>query len=148
MNERYAFIIMIKEKWWNEFRRLNRSGRTTHCYVQGGWAPPKNAKLLFFYVVRPIGEIQGYAEFIERKVGKMEALWKEYRDESCLSDEQYDDLMRGRLNVTFIRFENLWEASKPIPLNNILMLLGINRMSRKGFYIDKVTADKLIEVME
>ena len=148
MTERYAFIFMIREKWWNEFRRLNRLGRTIHCYVQGGWAPPKDTELLFFYVVKPIGEIQGYAEFVKRKVGKKEDMWKEYGHESCLSEEQYDNLMRGRPNVTFIRFKNLWEASKPIPFNNILVLLGINRMSRKGFYIDKGTADKLIEAME
>jgi len=148
MTERYAYILMIKEKWWNEFCRLSRSGRTKHSYVQGSWAPPKNAELLFFYVVKPIGEIQGYAEFIERKVGKMEALWEERGRESCLSYEEYNDLMRGRLNVTFIRFENLWEASKPIPLSNILMLLGINRMPRRGLYIGKETADKLIELME
>jgi len=148
MTERYAYILMIKEKWWNEFCRLNRLSKTTRSYVQGGRAPPKNTELLFFYVVKPIGEIQGYAEFIERKVGKLEALWEEYGRESCLSYEEYDDLMRGRLNVTFIRFENLWEASKPIPLSNILMLLGVNRMPRRGLYIGKETADKLIELME
>ena len=148
MTERYAYILMINGKWWNEFCRLNRLGETTHSYVQGSWAPPKTAELLFFYVVKPIGEVQGYAEFIERKVGKMEALWEEYGRESCLPYEEYDDLMRGRLNVTFIRFENLWEASKPIPLSNILMLLGVNRMPRRGLYIGKETADKLIELME
>lgn len=148
MAGRYAFVLMIKEKWWNEFRRRNRSGKKTHCYVKRGLAPPKNAEMLFFYVVEPVGEIQGYAEFIERRVGKREVLWKEYGHESCLSDEQYDDLMGGRPNVTFIRFENLWEATKAIPLKNILMLLGRERMSRKGFYIDKETADKLIGAME
>lgn len=123
-------------------------GQTTHSYVQASWAPPKNARLLFFYVIKPIGEIQGYAEFIERKVGKMETLWKEFGHESCLSYEQYDDLIRGRLNVTFIRFENLWQASKPIPLSNILMFLDMDRMPRRGLYIDKETADKLIGLME
>ena len=63
MSERYAYVMMIREKWWNEFRRLNRAGKTVHSYVRKGPAPPKEANLIFFYVVKPVGEIQGYAEF-------------------------------------------------------------------------------------
>ena len=148
MSENYAFVIMIKEKWWNEFRRLNRAGKTMPAYVQSGWAPPKNAKLIFFYVVKPVGEIQGYAEFHERIVGDAKALGKEYGHESCLgSEDEYDDLTKGKQKVTFIRFTNLHEAAKPIPSNDILTLLGTRRIPRKGFYINKETADGLIKKM-
>jgi len=148
MSERYAFVIMIKEKWWNKFLRLNKSGKTNHSYVQRGFGPPKDGKLIFFYVVKPVGEIQGYAEFKERVVGVTEAMWKEYGSESCASQDQYDDLLRGVGKVSFIRFTNLHEASKPIRLRDILAFLGVKRLPRRGFYINKELADTLIKLME
>jgi predicted transcriptional regulator len=145
MKENYAFVIMIKDKWWREFRRLYNEGKNVQSYVQGGWAPPKNTSLIFFYVTKPVAEIGGYAEFIERKVGEAEVLWKENGQESVLnSEERYSEFVKGKQRVSFIRFKNLHEAAKPMPLKNALMLLGVNRLSRKGLYIDKETADKLI----
>jgi len=149
MSEKHAFVVMIKEKWWNEFRRLNRTGKTIHAYVRRGLAPPKNAKLIFFYVVKPVGEIQGYAEFQERIVGETDAMWKEYGRESCLqSEDQYHDLLKGAGKASFIRFTNLHEASKPILSNDILTSLEVKRLSRKGFYINKEVADTLMKMME
>jgi len=148
MTEMNAFVIMIKDKWWREFLNFNERGKKVLSYVQGGWAPPKNTSLLFFYVSKPIGEIAGYAEFIERKVGDAESLWSEHGNESVLkTKEQYAGLIRGKQRVSFIRFKNLIEAANPLPVNNILMLLGRQRLSRKGFYIDKEMADKLIALM-
>jgi predicted transcriptional regulator len=148
MSERYAFVIMIKEKWWNEFRRLNISSKTDHAYVQRGFGPPKDGKLILFYVVKPVGEIQGYAKFKERVVGDTDAVWKEYGRESCASQDQYDDLLRGAGKVSFIRFTDLHEASKPIRLKDILGFLGVKRLPRRGFYINKELADTLIRIME
>lgn len=149
MSDKYAFVIMIKDKWWREFCRFHHKGKQTQSYVQGGWAPPKGASLMFFYVTKPVAEIAGYAEFIERKVGNAEDLWKEHGRESVLSSsEQYFDFVKGKQQISFIRFKNLQEATKPISLNNVLMLLGVNRLSRKGFYINKETANKLIALME
>jgi predicted transcriptional regulator len=149
MGENYAFVLMIREKWWREFCRLHHEGKQVQSYVQGGWAPPKNASLLFFYVTRPAGEIGGYAEFVERKVGEAEELWKEHGHESVLgSAEQYHAFVKDKQRVSFIRFKNLQEAAKPILLNNVLMLLGVKRLARKGFYVDKETADKLIALMK
>jgi len=148
MNEKYAFVIMIREKWWREFCNLSHKGKRAFSYIQGGWAPPKNASLIFFYVAKPVGEIAGYAEFIERKVGDIEGLWNEHGHESVLkSKEQYEEFIRDKERVSFIRFRNLHEAVKPVSLNNVLMLLGVKRLARKGFYIDKETADKLITLM-
>ena len=148
MSERYAFVIMIKERWWNEFRRLNSAGKTGHAYVQRGFGPPKDGKLIFFYVVKPVGEIQGYAEFRERVVGEVDTVWKEYGRESCLSEGQYDDFLRGARKVSFIRFTNLHESSKPILSNDILLSLGVKRLPRRGFYINKEVADTLMKMME
>ncbi len=148
MTERHAFVIMIKHKWWREFLSLNHKGKRVLSYVQGGWAPPKNTTLIFFYVTKPIAEIAGYAEFIERKVGDAESLWTEHGNESVLkSKEQFEEFILGKQRVSFIRFKNLNEAAKSIPFKNILVLLGVTRLSRKGFYIDRETADKLIALM-
>jgi predicted transcriptional regulator len=149
MKENYAFIIMIRDKWWREFCRLNSKERNVHSYVQGGWAPPKSAFLIFFYVAKPKREIAGYAEFIERKVGDARRLWKEHGSESVLgSEEKYLEFVKDKERVSFIRFKNLREAVKPVPLDNILMLLGVRRLSRKGVYVDKETADKLLTLMK
>ena len=53
MKERYAFVIMIRDKRWQEFRRLYREGKQVLSYVGRGAAPPKNASLLIFYVIKP-----------------------------------------------------------------------------------------------
>ena len=149
MKEKYAFVIMIKDKWWREFCRLRRKGKQVQSYVGGMRAAPTNASLLIFYVSKPVSEIGGYAEFIERKVGKPEELWKEHGDESVLnSEEQYFGFVNDKPIVSFIRFKNLNEAANPIPVKNILMLLGVKRLSRKGFYIDKETTEKMITLME
>jgi len=148
MKENYAFVIMIKDKWWREFCRRHHEGKNVHSYVQGGWAPPKNTSLIFFYVTKPVAEIGGYAEFVERKVGDAESLWSKHGTESALQTaEKYAEFMGGKQKVSFIRFKNLQETAKPIPLNNVLMLLGVKRLARKGFYINKETADKLIALM-
>jgi predicted transcriptional regulator len=149
MGGKRAFIMMIQKKWWNEFRHQHHQGRKIHSYVRRGAAPPKDASLILFYVTKPVGEVAGYAELIERKVGEAEELWEEHGAESVLSSkEQYEEFVRDSQRVSFVRFKDLHEASKPIPLNDIFMLLGIGRLSRKGFYVDKETADKLILSME
>lgn len=148
MKEKYAFVMMIRDKWWRGFCTFSHEGKKTFSYVQGGWAPPKNTSMIFFYVTKPVGEIAGYAEFIERKVADAENLWSEHGNESVLkSKERYEEFIRDKQRVSFIRFKNLHEAAKPIPLNNVLMLLSVKRLARKGFYIDKETADKLIALM-
>lgn len=145
----FAFVIMIKDKWWREFCRYGHEGKEVQSYVQGGWAPPKEAALIFFYVTKPMAEIAGYAEFLERKVGEAEEMWKQHGHESVLgSEKQYFEFVGGKQRISFIRFTNLREATKPIPLSNLLMFLGVKRLSRKGFYIDKETADKLLALME
>jgi predicted transcriptional regulator len=91
----------------------------------------------------------GYAEFVERKTGKAEEMWKKYGRESVLgSEEQYRQFSGDKQKVSFIRFRNLQEASRPIPLREILMLFGVKRLSRKGFYVNKRTAETLLSLME
>jgi predicted transcriptional regulator len=117
--------------------------------VGRGAAPPKGTQILLFYVSKPVKNLGGYADFVERKFGTPEELWSKYGDESVLkSEEDYEEFVGTTQNVSFIRFKNLHEAANPIPLGNLLMLLGVKRLSRKGFYVNKETAAKLISLME
>ena len=147
MSTQYAFVVMTKSKWWSEFRL--HGTEQVQSYIQKGLAPPKQTSLILFYVTKPVGEVAGYAEFIERKTGDPEKLWNEYGRESVLHPKQkYDEFVGKREKVSFIRFRNLREAVKPIPLSNLLLFLGMKRLSRKGFYLDKETAEELVAQMK
>jgi len=148
MDERYAFVMMIQKKWWQKFHRKNLQSEEIQSYVQKGLAPPRDTSLILFYVAKPVGEIAGYAEFVERKAGDSEELWKEHGGESVLSSrEQFKQFIGGSPRVSFVRFRNLHEAAAPIPLKNVLMLLGVKRLSRKGFYVNRRTAETLLALM-
>jgi predicted transcriptional regulator len=145
MSGRQAFVIMIQSRWWNEFCRRNHEGKKTHSFVLRGIAPPKDASKVLFYVTKPVGEIAGYADFIERKVGNADELWKEHGNESVLSSkEKYDDFVKDSWKVSFVRFKDLHEATKAIPLNQILTSLKVRRLGRKGFYIDNDTENEFV----
>jgi predicted transcriptional regulator len=148
MSGQQAFVIMVQNRWWSEFCRRNHDGKKTHSFVLRGIAPPKDASKVLFYVTKPVGEIAGYADFIERKVGDKDKLWKEYGDESVLgSKKNYDGFIKDSWRVSFVRFRDLHEAARAIPLNCVLMSLGVRRLSRKGFYIDKEAEDKFVTLM-
>ena len=149
MSTKHAFVILIKNEYWNEFCRQNHNGKRIHSYVRLGLAPPKETSTLVFYVTRPVGEIIGYADFIERKVGDAEKLWSEYGLETVLdSKKKYEEFIGDARRVSFIRFKSLHEATKPIPLSNALLFFGGKRLPRRGFYLDEETTDELITQME
>jgi predicted transcriptional regulator len=149
MNAKHTFVVMVKEKWWNEFKRHNRQGKQVHSYVQKGLRRPKAASLLLFYVTKPVGEVAGYAQFIERKFGDAYELWNTHGCESVMGSlTEYEEFIGDKLKISFIRFKNLHEAARPIPLNNLLLLLAVKRLARGGFFVDKETSDKLIALME
>jgi predicted transcriptional regulator len=141
---------MVREKWWRDFLNLHLKGKEVFSYVQsGGRARPKKApSLLFFYITKPVGEIGGYAEFIEHKIGDAEKLWNEHGEESVLESKmKYEEFTQGMRTVSFVRFKNLCIAAKPIPISSILVLLGKNRLPRRGRYVEKTMADKLVWLM-
>jgi predicted transcriptional regulator len=149
MSERYSFVIMVREKWWIEFRRRLQEGRGVHSFVITGAAPPKGTQLILFYVTNPVRAIAGYAYYIERIVGKPQDLWSRYGGESVLgSKSRYEEFVGSAAEVSFVRFKDLNVAANPVPLSRLLMFLGVRRLSRKGFYIDKDMSDKLISMME
>lgn len=145
MSERYAFILLNNEKFWNQLCRQNRAGKALHVFVRRGKVGPKKAELLLFYVNHPLKEIRGVAEFIERITGDTDDLWNAYGNESCLkSYEEYVNFLQGRSKATFVRFKNLRELPAPIPTSVISKVTGIYRMPRSGKYIDKKTVNQLI----
>jgi predicted transcriptional regulator len=148
MNEKQAFVIMVQNRWWNAFCRRNREGKTTHSFVLRGFAPPKDASKLLFYVTKPVGELAGYAEFVERRVGDPAELWNEHGNESVLNTKkEYDLFINDSQRVSFVRFKDLQLASRPIPLSEVLMSLGTKRMGRKGFYLDKNAEERFLTLM-
>lgn len=149
MDGKQAFVIMVQNRWWSGFCRRNTEGKKTHSFVLRGFAPPKDASKLLFYVTKPVGEIAGYAEFIERKVGDPEELWREHGTESVLATkEKYDAFINDSQKVSFVRFKDLQLAIRPIPLCDVLISMGNRRLGRKGFYLEKETEEKLLALMK
>jgi|APFre7841882590_1041340.scaffolds.fasta_scaffold64525_2 predicted transcriptional regulator len=149
MSQHHAFVMMVKEKYWIEYRRRHYEGKNIHTYVARGAAPPKRTRILLFYVSNPVKAVSGYADFVERKFDSPSELWQEYGHESVLeSQKDFEEFIGTAKNVSFVRFKNLHEAADPIALSSLRMLLGDSRFSRKGFYVDKDTASKLVSLME
>lgn len=149
MIDRYAYVLMIQDKWWRQFQHRHQKGKMFHSYVKTGRAYPKGTMLIFFYVTEPVGQVAGYAEFAELKVGNAAELWAEHGGESALaSEKQYEAFINGKERVAFIRFKNLHQATKPVSRRDLLMQLGKRRLARSGFYVDRETAEKLIALME
>ncbi len=133
-----GFILPIEAKWWKRFCDRNREGKTLHAYVRRGVVGPKDAKLILFYVTRPVKEIHGFGEFVERISGDADELWKNHSSESCLrSYEEFKNLMGKRRKATFILFKNLQELSKPVTFEKLSKKLGIRRMSPMGKYVTR-----------
>ena len=149
MSQRHGFVMMVKEKWWIEFRRRLQEGKKVHSFVLRGAAPPKDTQLILFYVTKPVRAIAGYAHYIERIVGNPQDLWSRHGTESVLgSKPRYEEFVGNAVEVSFVRFKDLSVAVNPLSLSRLLMLLGVKRLSRKGFYVDKDLSDRLILMME
>jgi predicted transcriptional regulator len=148
MKGHYAFVMMVQEKYWIRYRDRHNDGKMVHAYVARGTAPPKHARILLFYVSRPVRAICGYAKFVGREVGDSEVLWSRRGEDSVLvSKAEYEQFTGSSSCVSFIWFTDLCEASSPISLKNLLTFFGVKRLSRKGFYVGKDVADRLISMM-
>ena len=145
MLERYAYVLLNIEKYWNRLCTLNRAGKNVHAFVRRGSVGPKKTKLLLFYVTYPHKEIRGVGDFIERITGDANDLWNTYGKESLLeSYAEYMDFLQGRAKATFIRFKNLRVLASPISASVISQVTGIGIMPRMGKYITKEMAHRLI----
>lgn len=148
--DHYAYVLTIRDQWWKKFQARNQAGKHVHSYVYAGQqAPPKRTSKLFFYVVKPVGEIAAYADFIERRIGDAEEMWDELGDESVfVSKEQFKSFLSGKGKAAFVRFQNLKECSRWIQRETLLAFLGRKKLPQRGLYVDKKTAEKLMRLME
>ena len=143
--KKHAFVVLNLEKFWKRLCIQNRAGKPVHTFVRRGIVAPKNAKQLFFYVAHPRKEIQGYADFIERVTGDAKDLCESLGHESLLSSyDEYQDFLKGRKKVTFIRFKNLKEFPKPVKTEAWARIIGKQRMPQMGIYLTEKMAQQLI----
>ncbi len=143
-NEHYAYILIFNEKWWNRLCKRNRSSDEIHVFVRKNRVGPLETQKLLFYVGKPIIQIRGVADFIERLTGDYKDLWNAYGDETCLKNfDEYVNFLKGRKTATFIRFTNFHELRNPISMDAIIQALGVLRIPRGGKYLNRETANQL-----
>ena len=141
--ERFAFILISDKKYWNRLRERNKAHSGIHAFVRKSQVGPKNAQKLLFYVKKPVMQIRGVADFIERLTGDREELWRKYGAESCFeSFEEYCAFAQGRTMMTFVRFSNLTELENPKPTEVIRSILR-SLQGFRGKYVNLATAKQL-----
>jgi predicted transcriptional regulator len=137
--------VLNLEKFWKRLCSQNRAGKQAHAFIRRGVVGPKNAKLLFFYVIHPHKDIRGFADFVERVTGDAENLWKSLGHESLLNSyNEYKDFLQGRKKATFIRFRNLNEFPNPVTTKVLSKVVGIERMPQMGLYLTERMANQLM----
>ena len=142
-SERYAFILISDEKYWNRLRERNKAIMGIHVFVRKNQVGPIEAQRLLFYVKRPIMQVRGVADFIERLTGDREELWRKYGAESCFeSFDEYCAFAQGREKMTFVRFKNFIEIENPKATEVIRSVLG-SLQGFRGKYVNLETAKQL-----
>lgn len=143
-NECYAYILISEEKWWNRLCERNRNINQIRVFVRRNRVGPLKTQKLLFYVKKPIMQIRGVADFIERLAGDYKELWNMYGNETCLKTfDEYVNFLKGRKTATFIRFTNFHELDSPASMRVISKVLGVLRIPRGGKYLNRETANQL-----
>ena len=143
-NECYAYILISDEKWWNRLCERNRNNNGIRVFVRRNRVGPLKTEKLLFYVKKPIMQIRGVADFVERLAGDYKELWNMYGDESYLETfDEYVSFLKGRKTVTFIRFSNFRGLDSPVSMKVISKVLGVLTIPRGGKYLNRETANQL-----
>ena len=143
-SNRYAFILVSDQKYWNKLRQRNKTGNNVHAFVRKNQVAPKNTQKLLFYVKKPIMQIRGIADFIERLTGDSNELWQKHGAESCFETfEEYCTFAQGRTTMTFIRFKNFTELQNPKTTEATRNILG-SLQGFRGKYVNLATTKQLI----
>ncbi len=141
--ERYAFILTTNGKYWEKFCQHSSGNEEIHAFVRKGQVGPTTAKKLIFYVTKPVMQIRGIANFIERLKGDRNEMWKKYGKETCFeSENEYNAFVQGRDKVTFVRFQNFVKLENPADAEKIRKTLGSLRGFR-GKYVNSHVANNL-----
>ncbi len=142
-NDRYAFILVADQKYWNKLCERSSANMAVHTFVRKNQVAPKAAEKLLFYVKKPVMQVCGAADFIERLTGPAEELWSKHGGETCFeSYEEYCDFAKGRLEMTFVRFKNFAELENPKSKEETRKILG-SLQGFRGKYVNLETADQL-----
>ena len=142
-SERYAFILISDEKYWNRLHERSVTNREVHAFVRKNQVGPREAQRLLFYVKKPIMQVRGTAVFIERLTGDREELWRKYGAESCFETfDEYVAFAQGREKMTFVRFKNFAVLENPKSTEVIRSVLG-SLQGFRGKYVNEETAKQL-----
>jgi predicted transcriptional regulator len=142
-NDRYAFILVADQKYWNKLCERSRANMAVHAFVRKNQVAPKAAEKLLFYVKKPVMQVRGTADFLERVTGPAEELWTKHGGETCFeSFEEYCDFAQGRLEMTFVRFKNFAELENPKTKDETRKILD-SLQGLRGKYVNLETADQL-----
>ncbi|MBE0520359.1 hypothetical protein IBX35_04890 [Candidatus Bathyarchaeota archaeon] len=143
-NECYAYILISNEKWWNRLCERKRNNNGIRVFVRRNRVGPLRTQKLLFYVKKPIMQIRGVADFIERLAGDYKELWNMYGDETYLKTfDEYISFLKGRKTATFIRFTDFHELDNPVSMKVISKVLGVLTIPRGGKYLNRETANQL-----
>ena len=143
-HERYAFILIADEKYWNMLCERNRASSGTYAFVRKSKVAPKAAQKLLFYVKKPVMQVRGIADFIERLTGDSGELWLKHGAESCFETfEDYCAFAQGRTVMTFVRFKNFVQLETPKTTEATRSILG-SLQGFRGKYVNLATTKQLI----
>jgi predicted transcriptional regulator len=143
--ERYAYVLVEDEKWWNRRCARNKTHSEVHSFVRRGKVGPKQALKLLFYIKLPAKQIKGVGEFVERVIGSKDELWNLYGAETVFENkDEYDNFIGGRNSITMIRFRNMEELDKPIDFKNFNLVTGIKKMPNGGMYISRENMSQMV----
>jgi len=143
--ERYGFILISDVKWWEKLCQRTKRCGGVYAFVRRGCVGPLYAEKLLFYVKRPLMQIRGIADFVERVAGEADELWEKYGVETCLdSFESFCRFLGGRDKATFIRFTGFKELETPVSMDMLKKVLSISKIPRGGKYISREEVNQLI----
>jgi predicted transcriptional regulator len=143
-NERYAFILIADGKYWSLLCERNRARNGTYAFVRKNKVAPKSAQKLLFYVKKPVMQVRGVADFVERLTGDSGELWRKHGAESCFETfEDYCSFAQGRNSMTFVRFKNFVELETPKTTEATRSILG-SLQGFRGKYVNLATTKQLI----
>jgi predicted transcriptional regulator len=128
----------------NKLCERNKAQKGIHAFVRKSQVAPKNALKLLFYVKKPVMQVRGVADFIERITRDSGELWRKYGAESCFeSFEEYNAFAKGRTMMTFVRFKNFTELENPKTTEAIRSIL-CSLQGFRGKYVSLATVKQLI----
>jgi predicted transcriptional regulator len=141
--DRYAFILISDKKYWKRLCDRSKTGKVVSAFVRKNRVAPKATEKLLFYVKKPVMQVRGMADFVERQTGQATELWKKLGAETCFASyDEYCWFAHGRTEMTFVRFRKFSELENPKSTEVLRTVLGTLQGFR-GKYVDFGTAEQL-----